>query len=104
MRGAAVKTGRVLIVAILVLATGCYHQYVDGGVTPGATVIEEPWVATWALGFVPAKPLDVGQQCRNGIALVETRHSLPNIVASVLTLGVYTPVAMRITCAATRSG
>lgn len=91
---------RALLTAISVLTTACYHQYVDGGVTPGVTVVEEAWVATWLFGFVPATPLDVGPQCRNGIALVETRHSLPNVVAALLTLGIYTPVTIKITCAA----
>src|SRR3954468_5461074 len=88
----------VLVAGLLVSA--CFHQIVQTGRTPGPTVVEKPWVSTWIFGLVAAQPIDVRQQCPNGVATVDTQESFANGLVGALTLGIYTPQSVKITCAA----
>jgi hypothetical protein len=94
------RTKRGVAAAICLAATiGCYHQVVQTGLSPGTTVISKPWTATWLWGLVPAGAIDVTQQCASGIATVETQMSFMNGLVGVLTLGIYTPRDVKVTCA-----
>jgi hypothetical protein len=98
------RAGRALTLAVVcLLASACYRQVVQTGRTPGTTVVQKPWTATWAWGLVAAKPIDVSQQCRSGIATVETQLSVPNWLATLVTLGIYSPRAVTVTCAQGRA-
>jgi hypothetical protein len=88
-----------VLVAALVAVTGCFRQVVQTGRTPSATVIDRPWVATWLWGLVPATPIDVSAQCRSGIATVTTEETFMNGLVHLLTLGIYAPRHVTITCA-----
>jgi Bor protein len=91
---------RQLWVAVVVLATSaCFHQTIQSGLTPATTVIERPFVATWLWGLVPAEPIDTRQSCGSGVATVETQQSFMNGLVGALTLGIYSPQRVRITCA-----
>jgi hypothetical protein len=81
------------------LATGCYHQVVETGATRGSRVVERPWTATYIFGLVPAAEISVAAECPNGVAVIETQQSFVNGLVGVLTLGIYTPQTVRITCA-----
>lgn len=87
------------LAAAAVLACGCYRQAVQTGRTPSATVIHRPWTHTFLWGLVPAEPIDVTTECRSGIATVVTEQSFLNGVATVLTLGIWTPRDVTIRCA-----
>lgn len=93
-----------LLVAITVLASACFHQVVRTGAPPGGTVIERPWTATYILGLVPATAINTAAECPAGVAVVETQQTFLNGLVGVLTLGIYTPQTVRITCAAGDSG
>lgn len=94
------KVGRALtLAAVCLLASACYHQVVQTGRTPGTTVVQKPWTATWVFGLVAAKPIDVSPQCTSGIATVETQMSVPNWLATLVTLGIYAPRSVTVTCA-----
>ncbi len=94
------KAGRgAVIAAIVLLAGACYRQVVQTGRTPSSTVIDNPWTHTFLWGIVPAKPIDVTAQCRSGIATVVTEQSFWNGLATVLTLGIWGPRHVTITCA-----
>lgn len=82
---------------------GCYHQVVDTGLSPGAQKVEKPWTATWIFGIVPATPIDVRSTCRSGVAFVDTQMTFANGLVSALTLGIFTPRSVVITCAAQSS-
>lgn len=85
---------------VLVLATGaCFHQVVQTGRPAGQTVVDKPWVSTWLWGLVAAQPVDVRQECRSGTAMIETETSFVNGLVGALTLGIYTPQHVRVTCA-----
>lgn len=104
------KAGRLATLAMLatlaavaVLAGGCYRQVVQTGRTPSATVIHRPWTHAFLWGLVPAEPIDVTTECRSGIATVVTEQSFLNGVALLLTLGIWTPRAVTISCATGRA-
>ena len=85
---------------LLALATSaCFHQVVQTGRPPGQTVVDKPWVNTWLWGLVAAQPIDVRQECRSGTAVVVTETSFVNGLVGALTLGIYTPQHVTITCA-----
>lgn len=88
-----------VLCAALLASSACFRQVVQTGRTPAATVIDRPWTHTWLWGLVPAKPIDVTSQCRSGIATVVTEESFMNGLVHVLTIGIYTPRHVTITCA-----
>ena len=86
--------------ALLALVTSaCFHQVVQTGRSPGTMVVEKPWVSTWLWGLVAAQPIDVRQQCPSGTAVIETQTSFMNGLAGAVTLGIWTPQTVRVTCA-----
>jgi hypothetical protein len=91
-------------VAALFTSTACYHAVVETGRPAGSTVVQKPWVNTFIFGLVAAQPIDVSAQCPSGLAKVETMMSVPNALATIVTVGLYTPRTATITCAAGRSG
>ena len=84
---------------LLLVSAACFHQIARTGLTPGNTVVNRPWVTTWFFGLVPARDVDVSQQCPKGVAIVETQQSFLNGLVGALTIGVYTPQTVRVTCA-----
>lgn len=92
-------TRTVLIFGVL-SATACFHQVVQTGRPAGSTVVDRQFVATWLWGIVPAQPIDVRQQCPSGVATIETEQSFMNGLVGLLTLGIYSPQHLRVTCAA----
>jgi hypothetical protein len=72
---------------------------VNTGQAAGTTTINKPWTSTWIFGLVEAKPIDVRSDCPGGVALVETQMTFVNGVATVLTLGIWVPRTVTITCA-----
>ncbi|HEX8944128.1 MAG TPA: hypothetical protein VF785_13405 [Gemmatimonadaceae bacterium] len=81
------------------LGTGCFHQIVQTGQAAGPTVIDKQWVPGWLWGLVANDDVDVRRDCPMGVATVETEQSFVNGLASLVTLGIYTPQHVRITCA-----
>ena len=81
------------------LSTGCFHQVIHTGRTPGTAVVEHWFVSTWLWGLVPAKEIDVRRECPAGIATIMTETSFVNGLISFLTVGIYTPQHVRVTCA-----
>jgi len=88
---------------VALLSTGCFHQVVQTGRSPGTAVVDKPWVPTWIFGLVQADPIETRPLCPGGIATVETETSFLNGLASVVTLGIFTPQHVRITCATSTS-
>lgn len=93
---------RAIGVVLLILATGCYHATIETGLTPTATTIEKPWASGWIYGLVPPSTVETAAKCPNGAARVETQLSFANQLVNVLTLGIYTPMEIKVTCAAAR--
>jgi hypothetical protein len=88
-----------LTAAVVAMTTACFHQTVQSGLEPSTTVVERQFVATWLWGIVPAEPIDMRQSCPSGVATVETEQSFLNGLVGVLTIGIYSPQRLRVTCA-----
>ena len=87
-----------LLAACLVLA-GCYQAKMTTNKEPGNTVVEKKWASSYIYGIVPAE-VDVSDQCPNGVASAEREISFLNGLVSQLTVGIYLPQTVTVTCAA----
>src|SRR5690606_24645778 len=94
------SAGALPLLLSLLLTAGCYHQVVHTGATAGPRIIEHPWTATYLFGLIPAAEISTVAQCPNGVAVIETQQTFLNGLVGVVTLGIYTPQTVRITCAA----
>jgi Bor protein len=95
------RRSRVASLIVTLALGGCYHQVVQTGRTPSTVVVSHPWTATWLWGLVPPEEINVSSKCQNGVATVETQQSFVNGLVTALTLGIYAPRDVRITCAST---
>lgn len=82
---------------------GCYHAEINTGLTPSDQVIRKKFASSWIYGLVPPSVVETAAKCPSGVALVETKHSVLNQLVNVLTFGIYTPIDIKVTCAAQRS-
>jgi hypothetical protein len=77
----------------------CFHATIETGLTPSTQVLERKWASSWIYGLVPPKTVETASRCPNGVAKVETQLSFLNQVVHIITLGIYTPMDIRVTCA-----
>jgi hypothetical protein len=89
----------ILAAAVLIGCAGCYHATVETGATPSTVVIDQKFASSWIYGLVPPKTVETAARCPNGPAKVETQHSFVNQLVGILTLGIYTPMQITVTCA-----
>ena len=87
------------LLATAVALSGCYHATIETGLPPGTQTLEQPWASSWVLGLVPPETVETASRCPNGVARVETRQSFVNGLVGLLTLGIYTPMEILVTCA-----
>lgn len=80
--------------------SSCYHAKITTEAEPSAKVYDIPFASSWINGLVPPKEVKAAQECTNGVAMVETRLSFVNMLVGFLTLGIYTPMHIKVTCAA----
>jgi hypothetical protein len=88
------------LLAILAVSAGCWRITVTSNAAPSPTVVEKPWQHSFIAGLVPPAEINVKDQCPNGVAKVETVHSPANLLATILTQGIYSPITAKVTCAA----
>lgn len=89
----------VPLALLAVSASACFHQAVNTGRPAGSTVVDLPWVQGWLWGLVSPQPIETRTQCPSGVATVVTEMSFMNGLVAGLTLGIYTPQHVTITCA-----
>ncbi|MCE2439926.1 MAG: Bor family protein [Candidatus Latescibacteria bacterium] len=89
---------RMLLLCVVVFS-GCYAATIETGKTPSTRVVENNWAAGWIYGLVPPKVVATANLCPGGVAKVQTMLSFPNQLVRILTLGIYTPMTIRVTCA-----
>ena len=92
-----------LAVGIILLVSGCYHARVQTGIDRTAPVVAEEtiWVHAWIVGLVPPSVVDASEHCPEGSVAreVRTQHGFVHGLVSYLTLGIYTPMQVAISCA-----
>ncbi len=86
-------------VAVLLLA-GCYHATIETSATPSQQSIHKGFASGWIYGLIPPSTVSAQEECPAGVARVETQHSFVNQLVGFLTLGIYTPMQIDVTCAA----
>ncbi len=87
------------VVAAAIALSGCYHATIETGLTPSTQVLEQSFASSWIYGLVPPKTVETASRCPDGVARVETQHTFVNQLVGFLTLGIYTPMHIRVTCA-----
>lgn len=90
----------LLVVAVLCSTSACYHAKIVTGLTPSNKVIDDDWAVGVAFGLAILEEYNVQEECPNGVAIVETELSFLNQVAYALTGGLFSPMSVKITCAA----
>ena len=90
---------RTTIAALLLLSAGCYHASIETGMKPGNDKIEKEWASGFAWGLVGPEPIEAQSKCTGGVSKVETEHSFLNGLVQFVTLGIYTPMHLTVTCA-----
>lgn len=93
------KRWLVVLLAVLITQAGCYAAKVETGLPPSTKVIKQGFAACWIYGLVPPKTVAAAAQCPDGVAVVETQLSFVNGLVGILTLGIYTPMQIVVTCA-----
>jgi hypothetical protein len=93
----------ILGAASFVALTACYHATVETGATPSPIVIDKEFASSWIYGLVPPSTISIAEKCPHGVAKVETQHTFVNQLVGFITLGIYTPMQIRVTCAAAGS-
>jgi hypothetical protein len=93
-----IKRGASLLAASISL-NACYHATIETGLTPSTQVLEQSFASSWIYGLVPPKTVETASRCPDGVAKVETQHTFVNQLVGFLTLGIYTPMNIRVTCA-----
>ncbi len=81
------------------MLSGCYHVQVNTGKAPSDTVIDIPFATSLINGLVPPKVVETAEDCPAGVALVESKLSFVNLLVGAVTLGIYTPMHITVTCA-----
>jgi hypothetical protein len=89
----------ILLLSISSLVAGCYTSTITTGLPAGTKTIEKKWAASWIVGLVPPKAVDAAADCPDGVAKVVTQQSFPNMLVRALTLGIYSPTSIVVTCA-----
>ena len=92
-------TRAVALSAALASLMACYHATIETGLTPSTQVLEQSFASSWIYGLVPPKTVSTSSRCPEGVAKVETQHTFVNQLVGFLTLGIYTPMHIRVTCA-----
>ncbi len=90
---------RLSVVCLLVAALACYHATVDTGLKPSNQVVEKSFAAGWLFGLVPPSTVQTASKCPHGAAKIETQLSFVNQLVALLTVYIYTPMSIKVTCA-----
>lgn len=86
------------LMLLTTVASGCYHATVQTGVqpTPGS---DTRWAHSWIYGLVPPSTVNATEECGGAPASsVETQVSFVNGIVGGLTMGIYTPMTIKVTC------
>lgn len=89
--------------ALLALASfsssGCYKAtFIDPNATAGEE--HEQWTDFFIFGLVGSEEIDVRRFCQGPVALVRTGGNFGTGIVTLLTIGIYAPRKIYVTCAA----
>jgi len=93
------NTLRATVVVAAFSLAGCYHATIETGRPSNGTEIHKSFAASWIDGLVPPSTVNAASQCPSGVARIDTQLSFVNMLVGALTLGIYTPMDIRVQCA-----
>src|ERR1700693_569147 len=94
------RLGRAALLAALLGGAGCYKATFirDSNAVKGEE--HDKWLDFWLLGLVNEQNIDVKQFCPDGrVAQVVTGGTFGSGIVTFLTLGIYAPRKVYVTCA-----
>jgi hypothetical protein len=91
----------VTVVVIALCAGGCYRASVSTGLAAAAEPNQQSrWTNAWFAGLIGPGDFEAADFCGGGnAAVVETKHSFLNLLVETVTLFIYAPVTVTVTCA-----
>lgn len=93
-----------LTILVLAQSTGCYYAMIDTGRPQSVRTVEEAWAPSYVGGMVPPRLEEFVDRCPHGAARVEVFRSPRNMLVTALTLGIYAPSTVQVTCALEKRG
>ena len=87
------------LVTVMLGAVACYHATIDTGLKPSNQTVEKSFAAAWINGLVPPSTVETVSKCPHGAAKVETQLIFVNMLVAAITLDIYTPMSIKVTCA-----
>jgi hypothetical protein len=92
------------VLCLIALTAGCYKATIETGLRPSGEMIKREWAHSFIAGLVSPTTIESAAKCPNGVARVQTQLSFLNMVANIVTFGIYTPMTIEVQCAAPRDG
>jgi hypothetical protein len=90
---------RALMLAVLAAASGCYKAtFIQPKTVAG--VEHDEWTDFFVFGIVGEEQRDISGYCSTDVARVRTGGNFATGLVSFLTLGIYTPRKVYVTCTA----
>lgn len=91
---------KLLLLLAAVAIVGCANQRFDLKSSDNATVALDQTQTFWVNGIGQSDSVDAAKVCggANKIANVETQQTGGNVLLAVVTLGIYSPRQVRISC------
>jgi hypothetical protein len=90
----------MVLIASFAVLTGCWHSIISTDLPPSTEVYHEGFKPAFVYGLVPAQ-LDASKYCGGRRwARIETQQTPVDWLVSAVTLGIFTPMDIRVTCAA----
>ncbi len=99
-RTAMNKVARLSVIIAALFSTACFHAVVETGLTPSSHVERRYFRLSFLYGFIAPRPISVAEECVGGVARVETFHTGFEMLLAWATAGIFTPMSIRVTCAA----
>ena len=90
----------VPLLALALLASGCYTTVVETGRAPSHQKFRDEWVMGFASGLIMPERVHAARRCLHGVARVKTEQSLQNFAVQTVTAGLLSPRTVEVTCAA----
>ncbi len=94
------KIGLVLALATLASTAGCYKAtFVEDPSAAKREPTHEEWSNHYVFGLVGDKEYDTRDWCPNGVAMARTGGNVGTSSLTIVTLGIYAPRKVYVTCA-----
>jgi hypothetical protein len=92
---------RFVALATLSVCAACFHTTVYTGLPGAGEIVSQPWAQGFIFGLLRPSTVEAATKCKTGVYAIETQHTFANVLASVATAGVYTPMRIDVTCVRT---